>query len=174
MNTPAETHSDEGRAYYALSPEDYRRLAATTTDPAILASLKALSDPPSKWFDIEEVMREWDVRRLAEARKARGLTQAALGAKVEVPTLEGRAELTIPTGTQHGQMFRLGGKGLPDLRHGRRGDEIVQVLVEIPKRLNKEQEALLRQFAATEDKSVLPESKGFFDKVVEYLSGLGQ
>jgi molecular chaperone DnaJ len=101
-------------------------------------------------------------------------TQAALGAKVEVPTLEGRAELTIPAGTQHGQMFRLAGKGLPDLRHNRRGDEVVQVLVEIPKRLNKEQEALLRQFATTEDKSVLPESKGFFDRVMEYLSGSGQ
>jgi molecular chaperone DnaJ len=101
-------------------------------------------------------------------------TQAALGAKVEVPTLDGRAELTIPAGTQHGQLFRLGGKGLPDLRHGRRGEEIVQVFIEIPKRLNKEQEALLRQFATTEDRSVLPESKGFFDRFKEYLSGLGQ
>lgn len=98
-------------------------------------------------------------------------TQAALGAKVEVPTLEGRAELTIPPGTQHGQLFRLAGLGLPDLRGGRRGDEIVQVLVEIPKKLDRKQEQLLREFASTEDRSVLPESRGFFDRVMDYLGG---
>lgn len=100
-------------------------------------------------------------------------TQAALGAKVEVPTLDGKAELKIPAGTQHGQLFRLSGMGLPDLRSGRRGDELVEVLVEIPKRLNKDQEALLRRFAETEDRTVMPASRGFFDKVMEYLSGLG-
>jgi molecular chaperone DnaJ len=98
-------------------------------------------------------------------------TQASLGAKVEVPTLTGKGELKIPPGTQHGQMFRLNGIGLPDLRSGRRGDELVQVMVEIPKRLNKAQEALLREFAKTEDRTVLPESKGFFDKLTEYLGG---
>jgi len=98
-------------------------------------------------------------------------TQAALGALVEVPTLTGKAEVNIPRGTQHGQMFRLKGLGLPDLRTGRSGDEIVVVVVEVPKKLNKEQEALLREFAGTEDKSVLPESKGFLERLVEYLSG---
>lgn len=98
-------------------------------------------------------------------------TQAALGAKVEVPTLTGKAELKIPAGSQHGQLFRLAGLGLPDLRSGRKGDEIVQVTVEIPKKLSKDQQQLLRQFAETEDISVLPESKGFFDKVMDYLSG---
>jgi len=97
-------------------------------------------------------------------------TQAALGASVEVPTLTGKAALKIPKGTQHGQLFRLRSKGLPDLRSGQRGDEIVQVLVEIPRKLNKKQERLLREFAETEDKSVLPESKGFFEQVMEYLS----
>jgi len=99
-------------------------------------------------------------------------TQAALGATVEVPTLEGKAELKIPPGTQHGQVFRLAGLGVPDIRSGRRGHELVQVRVEIPQKLNKEQKALLRDFAATEDKSVLPESKGFFEKLVEYISGI--
>ena len=98
-------------------------------------------------------------------------TQAALGAKMEVPTLTGKAELKIPPGTQHGQLFRLAGLGLPGLRGRRRGDELVQVMVETPRKLNKEQQELLRQFAATEDKAVLPESKGFFDKLVDYLSG---
>lgn len=101
-------------------------------------------------------------------------TQAALGAVVEVPTLTGKAEVRVPAGTQHGQFFRLSGQGMPDLRTGRRGDELVQVMIEIPKKLGKEQEKLLRDFAATEDRSVLPESKGFFDKLVDYLSRGGE
>lgn len=100
-----------------------------------------------------------------------GFSQAALGGKIEVPTLTGRADLTIPRGTQHGQLFRLPGLGLPDMRSGRRGDELVQTMIEIPKKLNKEQERLLREFASTEDKVVLPESKGFLDKVMDYISG---
>jgi molecular chaperone DnaJ len=98
-------------------------------------------------------------------------TQASLGAKVEVPTLTGKAEVKIPAGTQHGTVFRLAGEGLPGLRSGRKGDELVQVLVEIPKKLSEKQEHLLREFANSEDRSVLPESKGFFERVVDYLSG---
>jgi len=98
-------------------------------------------------------------------------TQASLGVQVEVPTLAGKADLKVPAGTQHGQMFRLRGLGLPDLRSGRKGDELVQVFIEIPKKLNKKQQQLLRDFAETEDRSVLPESRGFFDKVMEYISG---
>ena len=64
----------------------------------------------------------------------------------------------------------LPGKGLPNLRSGRRGNQIVQVAVEIPKKLSREQAELLRKFAATEDKSVLPDSKGFFERVKEYLT----
>lgn len=101
-------------------------------------------------------------------------TQAALGAKVEVPTLTGKSELKIPAGVQHGQVLRLRGEGLPDLRRGKRGDELVEVLIEIPHRLDTRQEELLREFAKTEDKSVLPKSKGFFDKLMEYLSGAAE
>lgn len=103
-----------------------------------------------------------------------GFTQASLGAKIEVPTLTGKAEVKIPRGTQHGQLFRLTGLGVPDMRSGRPGDEIVQVVIEIPKKLNKKQEQMLRDFAETEDISVLPESKGFFDRFKEYLSGDAQ
>lgn len=98
-------------------------------------------------------------------------TQAALGAQVDVPTLTGTTPLRIPAGTQHGAVFQLPGKGLPNMRSGRRGDQVVQVLIEIPKKLGREQEDLLRKFAATEDKNVLPESKGFFERVKEYLTG---
>lgn len=98
-------------------------------------------------------------------------TQAALGAQVDVPTLTGTAPLRIPPGTQHGTVLRLPGKGLPNIRTGRVGDEVVHVVVEIPKKLSRAQEELLRQFAATEDKNVLPETKGFFERVKEYLTG---
>ncbi len=98
-------------------------------------------------------------------------TQAALGARIEVPSLTGKLEVIIPPGTQHGQMFRLARRGLRSLRSERTGDEIVQVWIEVPRRLNKRQEQLLREYAATEDASVLPESKGFFEKVAEFFSG---
>ncbi len=97
-------------------------------------------------------------------------TQAALGAKIEVPTLRGKVEVTIPPGTQHGTRLRVAGQGLPDLRGRRVGDQIVRILVEIPQSLNERQRGLLREFAQTEDRTVLPESKGFIDRLKEYLS----
>jgi molecular chaperone DnaJ len=100
-------------------------------------------------------------------------TQAALGAELEVPALQGKVELKVPKGTQHGQLFRLKDLGLPDLRTQRPGDQIVQIAIEIPRKLNKEQQKLLRDFAATEDKTVLPESRGFFEQVIEYIAKRG-
>jgi molecular chaperone DnaJ len=99
-------------------------------------------------------------------------TQAALGAKIEVPTLKGKTEITIPAGTQHGEMRRLAGKGLPDIRTRRVGDQVVRILVEVPRRLDQRQEQLLREFAKTEDRDVLPESKGFLERLKEFLSNL--
>ena len=101
-------------------------------------------------------------------------SQAALGASVEVPTLKGKREIEIPRGTQHGAILQVKGEGLPDLRSGRRGALLVQVLVEIPKRLSKSQEKLLRQFAETEDGNVLPESQGFLERLKNYLAGQAQ
>ncbi len=103
-----------------------------------------------------------------------GFSQAALGAVVEVPSLSGREKLAIPAGTQHGTVLQIKGQGMPHLQTGRRGSLLVQILVEIPKKLSKEQEKLLRQFAETEDKTVLPESKGFFDKLKDYFAGLNE
>jgi molecular chaperone DnaJ len=76
--------------------------------------------------------------------------QAALGDKITVPTLKGKKTIKIPRGTQPGDVFRLQGEGIPSLRNGRRGDQIVQVVIQIPKKLNKKQESLLREFAKTE------------------------
>ncbi|MEE9211826.1 MAG: molecular chaperone DnaJ [Phycisphaeraceae bacterium] len=96
-------------------------------------------------------------------------TQAALGAKVQVPTLDGREQLTIKPGTQHGTVFRIPDQGLPSLRTGHRGDLVVVLLVEIPRKLTSTQEKLLREFADTEDHDVLPESRSFLDKIKQSL-----
>jgi len=97
-------------------------------------------------------------------------SQAALGATVDVPSLNGTREIMIQAGTQHGTVLQVKGQGLPDLRSGRRGSLLVQVLVEIPRKLNENQRQLLRDFAETEDNSVLPESKGFFEKLKSHFS----
>ena len=75
--------------------------------------------------------------------------QAALGAEVEVPTIDGKVKLTIPEGTQPGYTFRLRGKGIPNLRGSGRGDQFVTVSVKVPKNLTGSQKELLRQFAAS-------------------------
>ncbi len=93
-------------------------------------------------------------------------TQAALGAEVEVPTLDGRAKLKIPAGTQSGKLFRLSGKGMPNLRGYGRGDQYVRINVVVPTRLTEEEKKLLRQFAALRKENVENiETKSFFDRV---------
>ena len=92
------------------------------------------------------------------------MVHAALGDRIEVATLDGPVEVTIPPGTQYGQAFRLQGKGMPHVRTGRRGDQFVVVQVVIPKDLSADQKALLRQVGGLTGK---PEkvSKGFFEKL---------
>ncbi len=97
-------------------------------------------------------------------------TQAALGANVKIPTLDGDHDLTIPPGTQHGAQFQLSGQGLPNLRSGRSGNMVVILMVEIPQKLTQKQKTLLREFAETEDHEVMPESRSFWDKVKDYIS----
>ena len=92
-------------------------------------------------------------------------TQAALGADVEVPTLNGTRSLNIPKGTQYGAIFRVNDAGLPNLRSGRKGDLVVVTQIETPGRLTSEQERLLREFAATENEKVHPESHGFWTRI---------
>jgi len=96
-------------------------------------------------------------------------TQAALGAEVEIPLLEGKASVVIPRGVQHGKLLRLAGAGLPNLRTGKKGDLIVALKVEIPTKLTDRQEELLREFTETEDSSVLPEKHGFLKKLKDLL-----
>ncbi len=98
-------------------------------------------------------------------------TQASLGAEVEVPTIDGKSTLSIKRGTQYGDLFRIEGAGLPNLRSGRRGDLVVVAKIETPKKLTARQEELLRDFARTEDKHVNPESHGFWKKITDLIGG---
>jgi molecular chaperone DnaJ len=98
-------------------------------------------------------------------------TQASLGAQIEVPTLNGSEKLDIPAGSQHGEVFKMRNRGLPDIRAHRTGDELVQILIEIPRKLNERQRELLREFATTEDDKVMPQRKGFVDKLKEVFKG---
>jgi molecular chaperone DnaJ len=90
--------------------------------------------------------------------------QAALGAEVEAPTLTGRVRIKIPEGTQSGRIFRVRGHGVPDIRANRTGDLFVHVQVAVPKKLSKEQEKLLREFANATGDEVYPERASFLDK----------
>ncbi len=96
-----------------------------------------------------------------------GFTQAALGAEIDVPTPHGKMKLKIPAGTQSGNIFRIKGKGVPDVRGYGHGDALVRVMVETPKKLSPRQRELLEEFARLSGEEVHPLSKGFFDKVKE-------
>ena len=92
--------------------------------------------------------------------------QAAMGAELEIPTIDGKVKYTLPAGTQPGTTFRLRGKGIPELRGRGRGDQYVTVRVQVPTSLNSEQKEALRAFAQSMGEDLPEESglKGFFDK----------
>ncbi|NLF31894.1 MAG: molecular chaperone DnaJ [Planctomycetes bacterium] len=96
-------------------------------------------------------------------------SQAALGGAIKVPTLDGPEKLEVAAGAQHGDVFTLSGRGLPDMRTRRRGDLLVQVAIEVPRKLSKKQRDLLRQYAETEEADVQPAKKSFLDKLAQYF-----
>jgi molecular chaperone DnaJ len=97
-------------------------------------------------------------------------TQAALGATVKIPTLEGEATLDIPEGTQTGTTFRVRKKGFPVLNSNSRGDLYVQVKVNTPGKLTKQQRELFEQLASTLGQENQPVKSGLFDKVKDMFS----
>ncbi len=99
------------------------------------------------------------------------ITQAALGAQIDVPTLDGPVKMKIPTGTQSGKVFRLRGKGVPALSGGGRGDQHVRVTVETPTHLTKEQRDLLERFASLSGEETQPQASSFWAKVAELFGG---
>jgi molecular chaperone DnaJ len=103
-----------------------------------------------------------------------GLTTAALGGSIEVPTLGGKAEIELPEGTQHGKTFRLRGKGIKGVRSSYPGDLLCEVVVETPVRLSDAQKELLRQLEESMTKDSArhsPRAKSFMEKVREFFAG---
>jgi len=98
-------------------------------------------------------------------------TQLALGATVEVESLDDTHELDIPKGTQTNEVFHIRGSGLPDLRTGRRGDIVVVVRLSIPKKLSDEQRALLEEYAKSEHVPVHEGETSFWDKLKDVVTG---
>lgn len=99
------------------------------------------------------------------------VAQAALGAEVEVPTVDGPTDLKIPAGTQPGKILTLRGKGVPQLRGSGRGDQHVVVNVSIPSRLTNEQRQLFEQLAKSLGSEVHPQERGFLDWLKDALGG---
>jgi molecular chaperone DnaJ len=99
------------------------------------------------------------------------IAQATLGAEVKVPTVDGDVKLKIPAGTQPGKIIRMRGRGVPYLRSNSRGDQLVIVNVTIPKRLDEEERTLFEQLAEKMDSKVLPQEKGFLDRLKNVLGG---
>ncbi len=96
--------------------------------------------------------------------------QAALGAVIEVPMLDGREHIEVPRGTQSGEVLRIKGRGMPDLGGRGRGDELVEIFVETPRHMTPRQEELLREFAEIEHEQVSPRRKSFFEKLRDYFT----
>ena len=94
---------------------------------------------------------------------------AALGGEIPVPTLEGKANLKVPAGTQSGQVFKLRGKGVANVNARDRGDLFARLLVEVPTRLNHEQRQKLEEFAALCGEENTPLHKSFFERAREFF-----
>jgi molecular chaperone DnaJ len=102
-------------------------------------------------------------------------SKAALGGEIEVPTLDGKVNLKIPTETQTGRMFRMRGKGVKSVRSHAVGDLLCKVVMETPVNLNERQKELLREFEDTltgESKKHSPKADGFFDGVKKFFQDL--
>ena len=97
-------------------------------------------------------------------------TMAALGGEVDVPTLEGKARLTIPRGTQPGKLLKMNGLGMPDVHGYGKGDQLVHIVVEVTKKLSTEQDELLRKLAALEKTGVTPQKRSILGKIRDFFT----
>ena len=98
-------------------------------------------------------------------------TQAALGAQIEIPTLDGTTTLEIPAGTQHGSLFRVSEEGLPNLRSNKRGDLVVVTQLVVPQKLNEAQKKLLGEYAQTESLDVGSGGPSLWNKIKDAVKG---
>lgn len=99
------------------------------------------------------------------------IAQAALGAEIDIPTVDGMTKMKVPAGTQPGKVFTLKGKGVPQLRGNGRGDQKVIINVIVPTQLTTEQRELLEKLALTMGTNVQPDEKGFWDRLKEAVNG---
>lgn len=91
--------------------------------------------------------------------------QAALGDEITIPTLVGEEKLKIPKGTQYGDVFKLRGEGIASLRSGRRGDQVIKVIIKTPTRLNQKQTNLLKEFDKLDSNKISNKLKNLFKKL---------
>jgi len=98
------------------------------------------------------------------------ISQATLGTELEIPTLDGRARLNIPQGTQNDRTFRLKNKGIARLQRSGKGDMYVRIIVEIPTNLNRRQKELMEEFSSVTGDYNSPMKKSFMDKLKEFIS----
>ena len=96
--------------------------------------------------------------------------QAALGAELEAPSIDGKISYNMPEGTQPDTVFRIRGKGIPNLNGRGRGDQFIKVKIEIPRNLTREQKDILRQFEETAGDAQFGEKKGFFEKMKDLFN----
>ena len=96
--------------------------------------------------------------------------QASLGSNITVPTLDGKAEYNMPSGTQPGDVFRLKGKGIPQIHGYGRGDQFVKIIVEIPRNINDEQASLLSKFESLSSPKNYQKKKSFLDRIKKLFS----
>ena len=130
--------------------------------------------PAGDLYVVINVEQDKTFRRLGQnlvTQAEVSMVQAAMGAKVEVATLDDPITVDVPRGTQAGEVFRLRGMGLPHVGSGAKGDLLVEIKVHIPTRLNKRQEELLAEFAKIEEEKPLKKAKDFFKKTVGKVMG---
>ena len=99
-------------------------------------------------------------------------TDAVFGTQVEVPTIDGRAKIKIPAGTQSGKIFRLKGKGFPAVNSYEKGDQLIHVSVWTPQNVSAEEKTMLDKLSQSQNFKPHPDKndKGFFDKIKEMFS----
>lgn len=98
-------------------------------------------------------------------------SDVALGSRIEVPTLTGKTTVTIAPGTQSGEVLQLRGKGLPSLEGYGRGDQLVRLVAETPRKLSSTQKRLFEELRELENQKTQPERQGFLDRLREYFTG---
>ena len=123
----------------------------------------AINVRPHKYFrrSDDDILLDLDIN----------VAQAALGADVDVPTVDGPAELSIPAGIQTGKVLRMRSKGVPHLHGSGRGDQLVMINVAIPQKLDTKQRALFKELADTMGTEAHPQERGFLDRLREVLGG---